>query len=129
MATIYKKTTVQFPTSILRGLRQYLLNNDMTSHDQSKVIVIAVENFLEANNIKIPQDEITDPAFEEELRKFCEKFGLDEDNIEKMKSVVARPSSTKEEITTSEVMQQSVSRVSASISEAAEKIAGLAEKH
>ena len=128
MDTIYKKTTVQFPTNILRGLRQYLLNNDMTSHDQSKVIVMAVEKFLEANNIKIPQEEMS-PALEEDLRKVCEKFGLPEDNFEKMKLVVASPSSTKEERTTAEVMQQSVSAVSAFSSEAAEKIVGLAEKY
>lgn len=54
MATIiYKKTTVQLPSNVLRGLRQYITNHDLTSHDQSKVIVFALQEFLEADGIVI----------------------------------------------------------------------------
>jgi hypothetical protein len=41
-----KKTTVQFPNDVLRGIRQYMIDHDMTTHDQSIVIVTAVKEFL-----------------------------------------------------------------------------------
>ena len=54
-----KKTTVSFPSNVLRGLRQYIAKHDMTSHQQSEVVALALRKFLEADGIEIdPKDEI-----------------------------------------------------------------------
>jgi hypothetical protein len=53
-----KKTTVSFPVSVLRGLRQYIAKHDLTSHQQSEVVALALRRFLEADGIEIdPKNE------------------------------------------------------------------------
>ncbi|HIH36736.1 MAG TPA: hypothetical protein HA232_02365 [Methanocellales archaeon] len=63
----YKKTTVMLPLNILRGLRQYIVNHDLTSHDQSRVIAAALRIFLETSGIEIDQNIITTQS--EELQQ------------------------------------------------------------
>jgi hypothetical protein len=48
-----RKTTVSFPISVLRGLRQYIAKHDLTSHQQSEVVARALREFLEADGIEI----------------------------------------------------------------------------
>lgn len=52
-AETMKKTTVSFPVSVLRGLRQYIAKHDLTTHQQSEVVVLALRKFLEADGIEI----------------------------------------------------------------------------
>lgn len=62
----YKNTTVHFPASILRGLRMYIANHNLTSHDQSKIVAVALKKFLVDDGIKLDPDE-TLIAFEIKL--------------------------------------------------------------
>jgi len=52
-----KKTTVVFPAEVIRELRQYLLDHDYTSHDQSRIIVDAVKKYLQ--DMKMRESSIT----------------------------------------------------------------------
>jgi hypothetical protein len=53
----YKNTTVRFPVNVLRGLRQYMYKHDLSFHDQSKVVALALRKFLEDDGIPIDPDE------------------------------------------------------------------------
>jgi hypothetical protein len=53
MRESYRKTTVSFPINVLRGLRQYIAKHDLTSHQQSQVVALALRKFLEADGISI----------------------------------------------------------------------------
>jgi hypothetical protein len=53
----YKNTTVHFPVNVLRGLRQYIVKHDLSFHDQSKVVSLALRKFLESDGIPIDPDE------------------------------------------------------------------------
>lgn len=55
--TTYKKTTVMFPTDVMRDLRRYLADNDLSSHDQSRIIVNAVKKFLEDIDMIVRESE------------------------------------------------------------------------
>ena len=61
-----KKTTVSFPVSILKGLHEYIgkHRDTLTSHDQSKIVALALLKFLEADGIKIDSKDNTMIDFE-----------------------------------------------------------------
>lgn len=63
-----KKTTVSFPVSVLRGLREYIGKHNLTSHDQSKVVALALRKFLEADGIVVNSQDETMAEFEVTLR-------------------------------------------------------------
>jgi hypothetical protein len=132
-ASVYKKTTVQFPPNILRGLRQYVINHDLTSHDQSKVIVTAVQKFLEADNIELYPEKTTKyEDFQVDLQKILKKHGLDEHDLQQIKSGAAKRTPASQEITTTEregLQQPEFEGVSASSHEGlAKKVTGFSEK-
>lgn len=48
-----KKTTVSFPINVLKGLHEYIGKHNLTSHDQSKIVALALWKFLEADGIAV----------------------------------------------------------------------------
>jgi hypothetical protein len=48
-----RKTSVSFPSNLLGGLNQYIGKHGFTSHDQSRIVAIAVKEFLEKDGITI----------------------------------------------------------------------------
>ena len=48
-----QKTTVTFPTNILRAMREYMTRENMGLHDQSKVVAEALKEYLTTRGIKI----------------------------------------------------------------------------
>jgi hypothetical protein len=51
-----QKTTVIFPKNILKALRMYMAKNDMGQHDQSKVVVEALKEYLTLRGVPIDKD-------------------------------------------------------------------------
>lgn len=50
------KTTVSFPSNILKALRAYMLRENLGLHEQSKVVVDALKEFLTARGIPIGEE-------------------------------------------------------------------------
>jgi transcriptional regulator of met regulon len=48
-----QKTTVSFPLNVLKALRAYMMRENMGLHDQSKVVVEALKEYLTARGIPI----------------------------------------------------------------------------
>lgn len=48
-----KKTTISFPVNVLGGLRRYIGKHGFTTHDQSRIVAIALKEFLERDGIEI----------------------------------------------------------------------------
>jgi len=50
------KTTVSFPSNVLKAMRAYMMRENLGLHDQSKVVVEALKEFLTARGIPIGEE-------------------------------------------------------------------------
>lgn len=51
-----RKTTITIPANVLKALRMYIVRENLGFHDQSKVIVIALIEYLSARAIPIDEE-------------------------------------------------------------------------
>jgi hypothetical protein len=55
------KTTVTFPANLLKAMRTYMVRENMGLHDQSKLVAMALAEFLEKRGICIdPGNELVE---------------------------------------------------------------------
>jgi hypothetical protein len=51
-----QKTTVIFPKNILKALRIFMATNNMSQHEQSKVVAEALKEYLTLRGVQIDKD-------------------------------------------------------------------------
>lgn len=51
------KTTVSFPSNVLKAMRAYMMRENLGLHDQSKVVVEALKEFLTSRGIPLGEED------------------------------------------------------------------------